>query len=413
MPHLSINKSWSFILLFCCLFVLPAKANSSAKSGNFLSDKAERQKTEGHNTTPAESSNHNETDAASKTSGHNDAASESEAAVHGESSDEEGLQPGKVIMDHVVDHYSWHITTIGDTHVSIPLPVILYSKERGFFFFWSSKFHHGEHAYKRFKIAEEGTNKGNIVELDEEGDIKGRPLDLSITKTVAGVFVSIGLLLGIFIPVARIYKSRTKKPPKGLQSMMEPLILFVRDEIARPSIGEKHHERFTPFLLSVFFFILFNNLLGLIPIFPAGANTTGNITVTMALALFTFFMTQISGSKHYWKEIFNPPSVPWWLKLPLPLVPLIEFMGMFIRPFTLMIRLFANISAGHIVVLGFFMLIFIFGDMSPIAGYGVSVFSILFTVFLTLLEILVAFIQAYVFTILSALYFGMAVGEVE
>ena len=331
-----------------------------------------------------------------------------------EEQDEDGFNPGKMIMDHVVDHYSWHIVTIGDTDVSLPLPVILYSKDRGWFSFWSYHLDHGHQSYKRFKIAQEGTNKGNIVELDEQGRVKEeQPIDLSITKTVAAVFVSIILLLAIFLPIANRYKRQPNRPPKGMQSLLEPLILFVRDDIARPSIGEKHHERLTPFLLSVFFFILLNNLLGLIPIFPAGANTTGNISVTMALALFTFIGIVITGKRHYWREIFNPPPVPWWLKFPFPLVPLIEFVGIFIRPFTLMIRLFANISAGHIVMLGFLSLIFIFGNMNPLIGYGVSVFSVIFTVFLTLLELLVAFIQAYVFTILSALYLGMAVGEIE
>ena len=336
------------------------------------------------------------------------------SASSGEEEQNEEIDPGRMIMDHVVDHYSWHIVTIGDTEVSLPLPVIVYSKERGLFCFWSSHFDHGHKTYKQFKVAQEGANKGNIVELDKQGNIKEeQPLDFSITKTVAAVFVSIFILLGILIPVAKRYKQHPNQPPKGMQSLLEPLILFVRDDIAKPSIGEKHYERFTPFLLSVFFFILLNNLLGLIPIFPAGANTTGNITVTMALALFTFIGIVITGNRHYWREIFNPPDVPWWLKIPFPLVPIIEFVGIFIRPFTLMVRLFANISAGHIVMLGFFSLIFIFGNMDPMVGYGVSVFSVLFTVFLTLLELLVAFIQAYVFTILSALYFGMALGEIE
>ena len=331
-----------------------------------------------------------------------------------EEQSEENFNPGKMIMDHVVDHYSWHIVTIGDTEISLPLPVMLYSEDRGFFCFSSSHFDHGHKSYKRFKIAQEGMNEGSIVELDKEGNVKEeKPLDFSITKTIAAVFVSIIILLLIFIPVAGSYKQQPNRPPKGMQSLLEPLILFVRDEIARPSIGEKHYERFTPFLLSVFFFILLNNFLGLIPIFPVGANTTGNISVTMALALFTFIITLLNGKRHYWQEIFNPPTVPWWLKIPVPLIPIIEFMGIFIKPFTLMVRLFANISAGHIVGLGFFSLIFIFGNMDPIAGYGISVFSLLFTVFLTLLELLVAFIQAYVFTILSALYFGMALGEIE
>lgn len=329
-------------------------------------------------------------------------------------SSKEKLDPESIIIDHVIDHHSWHITTIGEKEISLPLPVILYSKDRGFFCFMSSKFDHGHTSYKRFKIVQEGENKGDIVELTKEGKVKEeKPLDFSITKTVAAVFVSIAILLWLFISIANRYKRQADKPPKGVQSLLEPLILFIRDDVAKNSIGEEHYERFTPFLLSVFFFILLNNVMGLIPIFPAGVNVTGNITVTMALALFTFIVTQLSGNRHYWQEIFNPPSVPWWLKLPFPLIPIIEFVGVLTKPFVLMVRLFANISAGHIVALGFFTLIFIFGNMNVYLGYGVSVFSVLFTVFLALLELLVAFIQAYVFTILSAIYIGMAVGETE
>ena len=328
--------------------------------------------------------------------------------------EEQSFNPGKMILDHVTDHYSWHIATIGEHEISIPLPVILYSKDRGLFSFMSSEFDHGHSSYKGFKIAQKGEYKGDIVELTSTGEIKDqKPLDFSITKTVAGVFVSIILILWIFISIANRYRKRPNKPPKGFQSLLEPLILFIRDDIARDSIGEEHYERFTPFLLTVFFFILINNLLGLIPIFPGGANVTGNITVTMALALFTFIITQLNGKRHYWQEIFNPPAVPWWLKIPIPLIPIIEFIGIFTKPFVLMIRLFANISAGHIVLLGFFSLIFIFGNISASAGYGISVVSVLFTVFITFLELIVAFIQAYVFTMLSALYFGMAKGTIE
>ncbi|MFO8235074.1 MAG: F0F1 ATP synthase subunit A [Bacteroidales bacterium] len=322
------------------------------------------------------------------------------------------LDPGELIIDHLVDQYSWHIITIGETDISIPLPVILYSKDRGFFCFMSSKFNHGHDAYNNFKIAQEGDNEGDIVELTEEGNIKEeKPLDFSITKIVAAVFFSIILMVFLFVYVAKRYTERKDKPPKGIQSFLEPLILFVRNDLARDNIGEEHYERFTPFLLTLFFFILINNLLGLIPVFPAGANVTGNITVTMSLALFTFIMVSVSGNKQYWREIFNPPEIPWWLKIPIPLIPVIEFVGIFIKPFVLMVRLFANISAGHIVMLGFVSLIFIFGNMNEYAGYGVSVFSVLFTIFLTILELLVAFIQAYVFTMLSAIYFNMALGE--
>jgi F-type H+-transporting ATPase subunit a len=329
-------------------------------------------------------------------------------------SPEEEIDPGRIIIDHVVNHYSWHICTIKDKHISVPLPVILYSKERGWFTFLSNKFNHGHDTYKNFKIAHTEPNKGKIVELDNNGQVKKeKPLDLSFTQVVAGATFAALLMIIIFISIARSYKKQPNKPPKGLQSLLEPLIIFVRDDIARSNIGEDKYEKFTPFLLSIFFFIFLNNLLGLIPIFPAGANVTGNITVTMSLALFTFLVLTISGNKHYWTEIVNPPAIPWWLKIPIPLIPIIEFMGIIIKPFVLMIRLFANISAGHIISLGFLSLIFVFGNISPALGYGVSVVSVLFMIFLTLLELLVAFIQAYVFTILSAIYFGMAVETPE
>ena len=175
-------------------------------------------------------------------------------------------------------------------------------------------------------------------------------------------------------------------------------------------IGKKY-EKYLPFLLTVFFFILINNLLGLIPWIPGGSNVTGNIAVTMVLAVATFLITNLSGNKDYWVHIFNTPGVPWWLKLPVPLMPLVEFSQVFIKPFVLMVRLFANILAGHIIALGFYSLIFIFGSMHIAAGYGVSLVSVAFTVFMSLLELLVAFIQAFVFTLLSALYFGAAVAE--
>jgi F-type H+-transporting ATPase subunit a len=193
--------------------------------------------------------------------------------------------------------------------------------------------------------------------------------------------------------------------------VVEPFIIFVRDEIAIPSIGHKNYERFMPYLLSVFFFIWINNMMGLIPIFPGGANVTGNITVTMLLAFFTFTITSISGNKNYWKHIINPPGIPWWLKFPLPLIPIIEIVGMIIKPIVLMIRLFANITAGHIIALGFFSLIFIFGEMQVAIGYAVSPLTIAFTIFMTMIELLVALIQAFVFTLLSSLYFGMAIEE--
>jgi len=217
-------------------------------------------------------------------------------------------------------------------------------------------------------------------------------------------------MLWIFISVAKSYKRRQNLAPKGIQSLMEPLIIFVRDDIARPSIGHTY-QKYLPYLLTIFFFIFISNLLGLIPIFPGGANLTGNIAVTGILALFTFTITTINANATYWKHIINAPGVPWWLKIPIPLMPIVELIGVFTKPFVLMVRLFANITAGHIIALGFFSLIFIFGKMSLGAGYGISVLSVIFTVFMSMLELLVAFIQAYVFTLLSAIYFGLATEE--
>jgi F-type H+-transporting ATPase subunit a len=278
----------------------------------------------------------------------------------------------------------------------------------------SSKFHHGHSAYKGFMIAEEGPNKGSIVEVDDHGhEIEGAdlPLDLSLTKTSAALLISLLLMLWIFISVANRYKKNPGRAPKGLQSLLEPLILFVRDDIALPSIGEKRYEKFMPFLLTVFFFILINNLMGVFPIPPGGANVTGNIAITGVLALTTFLITTLSANKNYWAHIFNTPGVPWWLKYPIPLMPFIELLGVFTKPLVLAIRLFANILAGHFIILSFVVLIFIFGQINWIAGYGVSALSMLFYVFMTMLEFLVALIQAYVFTLLSALYFGMALEE--
>jgi len=237
--------------------------------------------------------------------------------------------------------------------------------------------------------------------------------DFSITKTVLAIIISALLMLLIFISVARAYTRNLNKAPKGMQSLLEPVILFIRDDVAKSSIGEKKYEKYMPFLLTIFFFILLNNILGLVPIFPGGANVTGNIAVTMVMAVFTFILTTVNGNRHYWVDIVNTPGVPWWLKLPVPLMPIIEIIGIITKPVVLMIRLFANITAGHIIALGFVSLIFIFGAMNVALGYGVSVVSVAFMIFMNLLELLVAFIQAYVFTLLSALYFGLATIEPE
>jgi F-type H+-transporting ATPase subunit a len=328
-----------------------------------------------------------------------------------ESQSTEKFSPGKFIFDHISDAYEWHLLTYKDFHLTIPLPVIVYSKTRGLNIFLFSKFHHGHSEHNGFKYETEGDNEGKVVEILDDGSTIKPLLDLSFTKDALAILISLILILWVFLSAAKAYKDRPGKAPRGIQNVVEPFIIFVRDEIAIPSIGHKNYERFMPYLLSVFFFIWINNMMGLIPIFPGGANVTGNITVTMLLAFFTFTITSISGNKNYWKHIINPPGIPWWLKFPLPLIPIIEIVGMIIKPIVLMIRLFANITAGHIIALGFFSLIFIFGEMQVAIGYAVSPLTIAFTIFMTMIELLVALIQAFVFTLLSSLYFGMAIEE--
>ena len=331
---------------------------------------------------------------------------------HGQ--DTEEFNAGRMIIDHIIDSYEWHIMTVGQKHISVPLPVILIDGGK-LHVFLSSKFHHGHDAYKGFKVEAGGKNKGKIVKVkegtSETDEAASLPLDLSITKNVFAIFVSATVLVLIFLSVARGYRKNRGKAPKGLQSFLEPLILFVRDDIAKEAIGEKKSEKYLPYLLTLFFFIFLNNLLGLIPFFPFGANITGNLAVTGIMAVFTFVITTFSANRNYWQHIFNTPGVPWWLKFPIPLMPFVELLGIFTKPFVLMVRLFANMTAGHIIILGFMSLIFIFANIKGMLGVAVAPVSIAFGIFMGLLELLVAFIQAYVFTLLSALYFGMATEE--
>lgn len=318
------------------------------------------------------------------------------------------FSPKELIFGHILDEHEWHLFTWNNEPVAIPLPVIVYSQHTGLHAFISSKFENEQHAYNQFKMLQEGENKGKIAEvLGDNSEVF--PLDLSITKNVFTLLLVTFLMLWLFLSMARHYKKNPLSAPKGSQSLFEPLIVFIRDEVALPSIGPRY-EAFMPYLLTAFFFIWFCNMLGLVPVFPGGANLTGNIAVTLVLAVFTFVIILAMSNKHYWKEIFNP-DVPWWLKFPIPLIPVIELSQVFIKPFVLMVRLFANITAGHIVPLGFFCLIFIFGEKSIPGGYGVSLFALPFTVFLGLIEVLVVFIQAYVFTLLSAIFIGMAMEE--
>jgi len=340
---------------------------------------------------------------------HENAENQFEQEVkHDDEMVEEYFNAGEMIIEHITDSYEWHIINWGDKHISLPLPVILYDQGE-FLVFSSSHFHHGE--YLGYTISEEGAMKGKIVRENEAGEEVRPDLDISFTKNVLAIFISMFILIVVFVSVANSYKRNKGHAPKGLQSFLEPIIVFVRDDIAKASIGEKKYEKYLPFLLTIFFFILINNLMGIIPFFPGGANITGNIAVTGVLAVFTFIITTFSGNKNYWTHIINAPGVPWWLKIPIPLMPVVEIMGVFTKPFVLMVRLFANMTAGHIIILGFISLIFIFGEMSTGLGYGVSIVSVGFSIFMDFLELLVAFIQAYVFTLLSALYFGMATEE--
>lgn len=347
---------------------------------------------------------------------HNEHAVSNEAAAealaggeaqqqHGQQHGEEKFNAGKMILEHIGDAHDWHVAG----HLSIPLPVILYT-DKGLDVFSSSRFEHGHATYHGnydYKLEE---NKIVVVNADGSvnEEVTEKIWDLSLTKNVAAMLISVILMLWIFLSIAKRYKSNPDKAPSGLQGLIEPIIIFVRDDVAKASIGDKKYEKFMPYLLTVFFFIWINNLLGLLPVFPGGANVTGNIAITMTLAVITFIITIINGNAHYWRHIFAMPGVPAWV---LVLLTPIEILGMFLRPFVLMIRLFANIAAGHIIALSFFSLIFIFAEMNVGAGYGFSILSTLFTVFMMVLELLVAFLQAFVFTLLSAVYFGAAVEE--
>lgn len=311
----------------------------------------------------------------------------------------------ELILEHLGDSYEWHITTVGEKHISIPLPVILHSKTSGWNVFLSSAFHHGHESYNGFYIAEEGEHKGKIVEKDASGN-EVRPLDISLTKNAASLLISALLLMIIILSVARSYKRNSLESKKGFVGAMEMFIMSVNDDIIKPSIG-KDYKKYAPYLLTVFFFIFTNNLLGLIPLFPGGANVTGNIAITFVLAFCTFLIVNISGTKEYYKEIFWP-DVPTWLKVPLPIMPAIEVIGVFTKPFALMIRLFANILAGHSIVLGLVCLVFVTVKLGTTINTSMTVVSVIFTVFIDFVELLVAYIQAYVFTMLSSVFIGLA-----
>ena len=313
----------------------------------------------------------------------------------------------ELVFGHIGDAYEWHIATIGGKTLSIPLPVIVHSST-GWHVFSSSRLEEGE--YEGFYIARGGAYDGKIVERNAAGE-EVRPLDISITKNVLGLFINSAVLLIILMSCVRWYKKHPieQGAPKGGVGMIEALVLMIYEDVIKGCIGEDY-KRYAPYLLTAFFFVLVNNLMGLIPIFPGGANVTGNIAITMVLAICTFLAVNIFGTKTYWKDIFWP-DVPWWLKVPVPMMPFIEFFGIFTKPFALMIRLFANMLAGHMAMLVLTCLIFISASMGPALNGSLTVASVLFNIFMNGLELLVAFIQAYVFTMLSAVFIGLAQEE--
>lgn len=342
-------------------------------------------------------------------------ADESQAAAEGEKFDAKSF-----IFGHTGDAYCFHITEIKGKPICVWLPVIVKCKDGGSWHCFSSKhvceLKEGEtyeHNGARFYVASINAEKypGKLVEVKADGSLS-RPFDISFTKNAFGIFLVCIFMLAFFIPAAKMYKKDPMAKPTKYQGLVEWLTYMVLDGIIRPNIPEKKVNKFAPYLLTVFFFIFFANLFGLIPFFPFSANVTGNLSITIVLALLTFFFVNAFGNKHYWKEIFWP-DVPVFLKA-FPLMPIIEVISAIIKPFALMVRLFANILAGHIVIMVLMGLIFIIGGMYGVGmGSVTSVISIFMTIFMFALELLVAYIQAYVFTILSSLFIGLAQQEPE
>ena len=322
-----------------------------------------------------------------------------------EESASEGIDVGEILFGHTGDSYGWHILTWKGKHINLPLPCIVHSS-KGWQFFLSSALEHGN-SYEGLFIAEDGKYKDKIVELSPDGT-QIRPLDLSVTKNVCSLMISSLILLLLVLLTARWYRKHDvdSEAPSGIAKLMEPLIVSINDSLVKENIG-KDYRRYSPYLLTAFFFILINNLLGLVPFFPGGANVTGNIAVTLVLALCTFVAVNLFGNKHYWKDILWP-DVPLFLKFPIPLMQLIEIFGLFTKPISLMVRLFATILAGHAMILGLVCVIFIAARIGPVIGGSMTVVTVLFGVFMNCLELLVAFIQAYVFTMLSAVFIGMS-----
>ena len=314
---------------------------------------------------------------------------------------EEELDMEEYLFGHISDAYEWHLFTWKGHEVAIPLPCIVF--DGGVKVFSSGRLAHGAE-YNGLKIAAKGeANEGKIVR-SSDGSL---PFDVSITKNVLALLIDSVILVVLILLCSRWYRKHDflKEAPTGIAGLFEPLIVTIEQDVIKDAVGPEY-RRFSPYLLTAFFFILINNLMGIVPFFPGGANVTGNIAVTLTLALFTFAMVNLFGNKHYFKEIFWP-DVPLFLKA-IPIMPIIEIVGMFTKPFSLMIRLFANILAGHIMLLSTVALVFLTAKMAPALNGSLSFVAVLFGIFLDCLELLVAFIQAYVFTMLSSVFIGLA-----
>ena len=324
------------------------------------------------------------------------------AAHHRAQGESHELNPKETIFEHLGDAYGWEVPF--NHNARIPLPIIVKGQD-GWHCFMSSRVTDGQ-TYEGYRISQSEEHHGKVVQVLPDGT-EYRPLDFSITKNVAGIFIAAICVIILVMSMKRYYVKNGMKAPRRGKGLLELIIDFVYGDTIKPILG-KHAPKYAPYLLTVFFFILTMNLLGLIVIFPGGANLTGNIAVTLVLALITFLITTFSGTREYWKEIFWP-EVPVALKCPVPMMQIIEVLGMFTKPLALMIRLFANMMSGHMVVLVLMLLIFIFTNLFGVAvGGGTAIFSVAFTLFMLLLDTLVSFIQAYVFTILSTIFISMS-----
>jgi len=311
-----------------------------------------------------------------------------------------------LIFGHIGDTYNWHVTQIGKADINITLPIIVYSSTTGWHCFNYARIAENGGSYQGFSIAPaDAPHEGKIVE--KVGNKFVRPWDFSITKVTLALFINAFLLISLILGVAHWYRKHPdgKTTPNGFVGFMEMFIMMVNNDVIKSAMGS-NYRKFSPYLLTAFFYILLSNFMGLIPFFPFGVTVTGNMAITMVLALFTFVITNVTGSKVYWKDIFWP-DVPIWLKIP-PIIPFIEFVSILTKPFALMVRLFGNMMAGHMGMLVLTSLTFITVSISPVLCGSMTIIAVLFNIFMLLLEVLIAFLQAYIFTMLSATFIGMS-----